>query len=186
MSSSGTTVTQNNAVSSSDQRSGMTVELIVISICGALLSIALQGFIVGTGNNVFHLPIVERLYDLPQFAADPYIQSLRSYTSLFWVALRDAMGAGGRRPQSAEITAVFFTLQVFSRWLSFIGFLLCASLLGIRSRQERLIFAALLASTTLLRGNSAAGGGGLSPALFSRSEICNGLTFVSRVLRVSK
>src|SRR5689334_18483249 len=58
---------------------------LLIALYGAVLSICLQGFIAGIGNNVFHYPILTRLYDLPQFTKDPYIQSLRNYASLFWI-----------------------------------------------------------------------------------------------------
>ncbi|HEY4076675.1 MAG TPA: DUF6798 domain-containing protein [Rhizomicrobium sp.] len=47
----------------------------------ATLSIALQGFEFGIDNNAFHIPIVLRWYDLPQFASDPLIQSLRHYAT---------------------------------------------------------------------------------------------------------
>ncbi len=145
---------------------------------GSLLSIGLQGFIAGTRNNVFHLPIIERLYELPQFATDPYIQSLRSYTSLFWLGMRKLLGMGGSRPDLGQATTVFFVCQTLSRLLSYVGFLLCATLLGIRRTVEQLIFTMLLSTTTLLRGGSAAGDGGLFLVIFTHSEFCNGLTLI--------
>ena len=122
---------------------------------------------------------MDRLYDLPQFADDYYIQSLRSYTSLFWSLLRDITALAGGRPNLTELSVIFLTFHLISRTLCFVGFLLCGSLLGVTGKRERFIFAGLLSITTLLRGHSAAGGGGLFLTVFTHSEIANGLTLIS-------
>ena len=48
------------------------IVLLVVLLC-ALLTIAISGQQAGQNNNLFHMPILERLYDRPQFADDQYM-----------------------------------------------------------------------------------------------------------------
>jgi hypothetical protein len=139
---------------------------------GALLSLALTGFVFGINNNIFHLPIVGALYDEPQFAQDPYIQSLRFFASGLWLLLRGV-------DRYVDTYGLFLGLDYLSRFLAFVGFLACADVLGVRRRKERALFSGLLCLTPLLRGFSYAGEGGLFLNYFTHSEIANGLTLIS-------
>ncbi len=56
----------------------------------AILSIVLQGYYFGVGNNVFHIPIVLKVFDDKSFQDDLLIQSLRNYTSLLYVVVTDS------------------------------------------------------------------------------------------------
>jgi hypothetical protein len=88
----------------------------IAAFCGvaAALSIALQGFEFGIDNNVFHIPIVLRWYDLPQFAGDPLIQSLRHYATPVYPFL--SLFADAENIRSIFFLAFFLTraLTVFA------------------------------------------------------------------------
>lgn len=139
---------------------------------GTIISLAITGYAFPDNNNVFHLPIVGELYNLPEFANDPYIQSLRYFASGLWMIL-----AGSAR--WIEPRHLFLVLLVTSRALSLIGFLLCADRLGIRGAKARYFFAALVSTTTLMQIDSVAGGGGLFIRNFTHSEIPNGLFLIA-------
>lgn len=139
----------------------------VIACVGALLSLASTGFRLGSIDNIFHLPILGSLYDDPQFATDVFIQSLRHFSAGPWQAL-DGVAS------HVSPYWLLLALAFVSRVLTFVSFLCCASLLGVRSLRQRAIFAALLAATGLMKGISAAGGGALFVPDFSHTEIANG------------
>lgn len=50
-----------------------------MALFGALVSLVVTGYVFPFSNNVFHLPIVARLYDRPEFVGDAFIQSLRYF-----------------------------------------------------------------------------------------------------------
>ncbi|MCB8878155.1 hypothetical protein [Acidisoma silvae] len=129
------------------------------------------GYIFGTGNNLFHLGIVGALYDLPQYKHDVFIQSLRHYSAGPWLLFSG-------KDKTLSVSDLFFLLLFLSRFLSILGFLLCASLIGLVSTPERLVFASIIATCSVMRGLSLAGGGGLFIAEFTHSEIANGLTLI--------
>jgi hypothetical protein len=149
------------------------LEMIALAAFGAAVSLALTGYQFGIINNLFHLPIVARLYDEPQFRTDSFIQSLRYYSSGVWMLLE-----GSDRIISPYW--LFLGLDYLSRLLSFVGFLCCGTLLGVETRRERTIFVIVLCFSSLLQGYSYPGNGGLFVNYFTHSEIANGtilLTF---------
>ncbi|GBQ28198.1 hypothetical protein HLH34_01210 [Gluconacetobacter azotocaptans] len=143
-----------------------------IASFGAFLSIVLSGQIGGQLNNFYHLSILAGLYNEPQFANDLFIQSLRFYSSGFWQLLSD-------RVHGQDVYAILFVFQILSRTLLFLGFLSWASLLGLESPKERLVFTALLAVSSTLHAFSNAGGGGLLINNFTQSELANGTTLLA-------
>ena len=145
--------------------------LAVIAASGALISILTTGFMVGVRNDLYYLPIVRALYNEPQFAADAFIQSLRYFSAGPWILLKGVAN-------HFDPYWILLGLDFLSRFLSFIGFLACADILGLRRRSERALFAALLCATPLLRGQSLAGDGGLFINYFTHSEVDNGLTLI--------
>lgn len=143
-----------------------------IAMLGAALSLFVTGYVFGIANNLFHLPIIGRLYDEPQFRDDTYMQSLRFFAAGPFLLLQGADGA--LRPWS-----LFLILAYLSRLLTFVGFLACARLVGVVNRTDRLLFTVLLAFTGMLQGYSDAGGGGLFTNYFTHSEIANGLSLIA-------
>lgn len=146
-------------------------------LLGALLSLIATGFVFGINNNVFHLPIVSSLYDEPQFAQDPFIQSLRYFASGVWLLLKGA-------DRYVEAYWLFLVGDYLSRVIAFAGFLSCASLLGVNTLKQRVFFSLILSFTGLLEGEAYAGGGSIFNNYFTHSEIANGLTLLSLSLMI--
>jgi hypothetical protein len=146
----------------------------VVLLC-ALLSIAISGLESGTGNNLFHLPIIERLYDQPQFANDTFVQSLRYYSSGFWMLLTGLVGR-------EEMLNVFLPLQIISRVLFFVGVLSMARPLGVADRRSQCMLLVLVAVSAMLRGEAPAGGGGLFSEIFTHSELANATVLITLAL----
>eukprot|EP01035_Chromulina_nebulosa_P032851 gene32851-43928_t len=113
------------------------VELTFWALAGALLSLLITGFVMGAGNNLFHMPIAAALFDEPQYRDDAFMQSLRFFASGVWLSLRGV-------EKYVDLYWLFLGLNVVSRFLTFLGFLLCAGLLGIRSRIDVGLFTLLL------------------------------------------
>lgn len=149
------------------------LEILVLGVVGAAVSLALTGYQFGIINNLFHLPIVAALYDEPQFRDDAFIQALRHYSSGVWMLL-DGTG------RYVSPYWLFLGLDYLSRMLSFVAFLCCGSLLGVTSTRQRVTFVVILCFSSLLHGYSYPGNGGLFINYFTHSEIANGtilLTF---------
>jgi hypothetical protein len=145
--------------------------LFLIAALGAVVSLIATGHTVGVRNDIYFQPILAALYDEPQFANDAYVQSLHYYSSGLWQLL-SGLGADDGRYW------LLLSFHFASRLLTFLGFLACATLLGVRSLPQRLFLTALICMTSFLRGQSIAGDGGLFINYFTHSEIDNGLTLL--------
>jgi len=145
-----------------------------IAILGAALSLLTTGYVFGTKNNLFHLPIVGMLFDEPQFQHDAFIQSLRFYAAGPLLLLQGA-------DRYVDPAKLFLALDALSRLLAFAGFLACATLLGITSRRDRIIFTVLIAFSRILAGSSYAGDGGLFINYFTPAEFANGTSLLALV-----
>jgi len=144
---------------------------IIIAAISSVASIVATGFLIGLRNHVYILPIVNALYDEPQFTNDAFIESLRYFASGPWILLSGIA-------KYVDIYWLFLCLNFLSRFAAFAGFLACATLLGLRGWRTLAFLAALLCTTSLLRGQSLAGDGGLLIDYFTHSEIANGLTLL--------
>jgi len=143
-----------------------------IAILGAALSLLTTGYVFGTKNNLFHLPIVGMLFDEPQFQHDAFIQSLRFYAAGPFLLLQGA-------DRYVDPAGLFLALDALSRLIAFTGFLACATLLGITSRRDRIIFTVLIAFSRILAGSSYAGDGGLFINYFTHAEFANGTSLLA-------
>jgi len=142
------------------------------AVVGALGSMATTGFVFGIDNNVYHLPIVARLYDAPQFAEDLFIQAMRFYAAGPWLLLQGA-------ERYIDPYWMFLGLWFLTRLIGFVGFLACADLLGIRTLAQRALFSGLLCLTPIMQGVSYIGVGDLFRNYFTHSEIPIGLTLLA-------
>jgi hypothetical protein len=150
------------------------VDTLVIAALAATLSLLRTGFVFGIENNLFHLPIVAGLGNEPQFHDDAFIQSLRYFASGVWILLNDTQKDIG------QTELLFFVLNCLSRFLSFVGFLCCASLLGVVTRRDKIVFSLILCTIAFLDGYSRAGGmGGLFVNYFTHSEVANGTVLLA-------
>ena len=82
---------------------------------GTLLSMARTGHVSGVGNNMFHLPLLAGLAGMPQFAHDPFIQTLPYYASGFWLALVGMAPGDGAFPL---LLAMGFASRFWRWWHS--------------------------------------------------------------------
>ena len=115
------------------------------------------------------MDILAGLPSEPQFTNDPFIQSIRFWASGFWFPLAGEV-------DNETVYPLLLAFNVISRLLFFGGALACATILGIESFQQRLIFVLLTALSTTMRGLSHAGGGGLFIESFTQSEVANATT----------
>lgn len=152
-----------------------TAVLVSVAFLCAWLTIAITGHQSGAGNNLFHLPILTGLYDRPNFAGDPFVQSIRFYASGFWMLLRHVADRD-------TMLAFFLPLQVASRFLFFVGVLAMARPLGIVRGRQQAAFVVLVALAYALRGTAPAGDGGLLVPIFTHSELANGTTLIALAL----
>lgn len=160
-----------SAPMASSTRSTSVWHLPIIASIGSLVSIGVTGFVVGVRNDIYYFPILNALYNEPQFANDAFVQSLRYFSSGLWLLLS---GAAHR----VDTYFLLLFLDFVSRLISFLGFIACASLLGLKGWRPWALLTTLLCSTALLRGQSLAGDGGLFINYFTHSEIANGLTLI--------
>ncbi len=136
----------------------------VLAALGTILSIARQGFHFGVLNNIFHLPIVLKLFNLSQFSQDPFYQSLRNFTSLVWPAL-------SLIATPANVVAVFLAAHIISRLLLYIACIQCLIQMGVRSLLALLSFVLVLASGPAFAGYSMIGATGLQIDYFTHTEL---------------
>ncbi|EJN12498.1 hypothetical protein PMI42_04156 [Bradyrhizobium sp. YR681] len=149
------------------------VETISVAVIASAVSVLHTGFVFGIINNQYHLPIVAGLYNEPQYHDDAFIQSLRYFASGVWLVL------SGIEKHFDNIPLLFFILFFLSRVLCFVGFLCCASLLGITERRDKIVFSLIVCFVGLLNGYSYAGTGGLFINYFTHSEIANGTALLA-------
>lgn len=149
------------------------VETISVAAVASAVSVLHTGFVFGIINNLYHLPVVAGLYNEPQYHDDAFIQSLRYFASGVWLVL------SGAERYFDNVPLLFFILNYLSRLLSFVGFLCCASLLGITERRDKIVFSLILCFIALLNGYSYAGTGGLFINYFTHSEIANGTALLA-------
>src|ERR1700759_4239797 len=97
---------------------------IALAVLIATITVLLQPFQFDINNNAFHIPIVLRWYDLPRYADDPFIQSLRQFASpvypiVSWFAT------------PSTIEGIFFGLWFASRALTCFALMSLAETLGL-------------------------------------------------------
>src|SRR5262249_59897478 len=57
----------------------MNVRCCILAIAASVVSLVRSGCPFDIGNNTFHIPIVLKFTELPQFADDPFVLSLRNF-----------------------------------------------------------------------------------------------------------
>ena len=130
-----------------------------------VLTFLCTGYLPITDNNIYHLPILLGTYDLPQFADDPFIQSLRHFSSGFWIVFAGI----GRVVEPKAFLAGWLVLT----HLAFLAAgLHLARSLGCERRATLNVFVLLLAVAAPVLGTTV-GGGGILLAYFTHSELAN-------------
>ncbi|WP_372620875.1 DUF6798 domain-containing protein [Falsiroseomonas sp.] len=144
---------------------GILARPIPLACLAAALSITIQGFEFGVNNNVFHIPIVLGFSELPQFAADPVIHSLRRFVSPVYSLLATVA-------TEDNIAGLFFLCHVATRILSFLALLLLATALGMVG-WRLCVVAAVLSVARGIYGVSPVGTGGMLLNYFTHSELAS-------------
>jgi hypothetical protein len=139
-----------------------------LALMMAAVSIALQGFAFGVSNNIFHIPIVLRLYAMPQFAGDAYMQSLRDFVSPIYAVL--ALLADER-----SIAAWFFAGHVVARCLTFHALLRIVTACGVAPGPRLAAAAVALALCRCLLALSPVGADELLNNYFTHSDVAQAL-----------
>lgn len=116
-----------------------------IVLLGTLLSLAMSGYVPLYNNNAYHLPILTGAYDLPQFQSDPFIQSLRHFSSGFWMLF-----AGIGKHVDPVLFLGFW--MVASRLLFIVASLSVARALGFSGLRFSLAFVGLIATSACCVG----------------------------------
>lgn len=130
-----------------------------------LLSFAFTGYIPVFNNNIYHTPILLQTYELPQFANDAFIQSLRSFSSGFWILF-----AGAGHVVDVEL---FLGVWLFVSHLAFLAACLhLAGSFGLHDNRQRNLFLLIISCSSLVY-DMAVGGGGLMIEYFTHSELAN-------------
>ncbi|MFA5923664.1 MAG: hypothetical protein WC856_20625 [Methylococcaceae bacterium] len=137
-----------------------------------ILSLIETGFYYGKINNTFHIPIVLKLYDLPQFGDDAFYQSLRYYSSLLWPLLATF---------TTEATAptVFLFVFIVSRFILFIALLWLAFEFGARTIGTLGLAGLFLVATHFLKGVSPVGAHDLFIDYLSHTTLATALLLLS-------
>jgi hypothetical protein len=167
------------AINAFSQRLSQVLDLPhwLLIAAATLISFLCSGYSPIFNNNIYHIPILLRSYDLPQFADDAFIQSLRNFSSGFWLLFAGAGHVVGVK--------LFLTLGlVVTHVAFFIAALHLAESIGLKEVRERSLFLLLLCLSPWVYGYTA-GGGGILLNYFTHSELANaslllGLSFALR------
>lgn len=136
---------------------------IALVLLATAVSMGVVGFEFGVGNNVFHIPYVLRLDELPVFQGDAFYQSLDSFTSIVWPILRAFSN-------ERNVESVFLISHILSRAAAFAALLWLFRTTGA-TRLSTLLAALLAAAVSpWLTDVSAVGGHGLFLPYFTHSE----------------
>ena len=132
------------------------MQIAVICLVASLISLLFTGSVFGLDNHLFHLPIIHRLYDDDQFRNDAFIQSLASL-------LVGTLVGNWREASDTPVTATlcFICCFIFPGYFHSSALFCCASLIGVRSVREQIIFCLILCFSSILDGTSFAGHGAL-------------------------
>jgi hypothetical protein len=128
-----------------------------------VLSFLFSGYIPINFNNIWHIPIIMKDYDLPAFRDDQYIQSLRYFASGFWLLFA---GIGN----AIDIRLFLFVGVVASHYLFFLAALHFARSLEYRDNRTLNLFLCLICAGPMTVG-PAVGGGGILMSYFGHSEL---------------
>lgn len=142
-----------------------------------VISFLYSGYSPVFNNNIYHIPLLLESYDLPQFSGDAFIQSLRHFSSGFWILFAGAGQVVGVK--------LFLTVGLIVTHLVFFAAALhLAASLGLKDRRALNLFLLLLCVSPWAYGYMA-GDGAILLNYFSHSELANasllmGLSFALR------
>ena len=143
----------------------------LVAFVATLVSIGIQGFKYSISNNEFHIPLVLRSYELPQFAHDAFMQTLPRYTAPLFPLL-SPFATEGRLP------FLFFGLHALARFLTLYAVARLMRALGLGG-VARAFGMALVILAPGLYGVTELGQQDLLPDYFTHSDIAQGLALLA-------
>ena len=151
---------------------------LLLAAGACVVSLNRTGYTFDISNHTFDLPIVLRFADLPQFANDPFILSLRQFTSALYPLLSLVA-------TEHNVSGLFFCGLALTHMLTFLALLRIGQVCGIKAWHEQALFIFLLAATKSLYGLSPVGADTLLIRYFTHSELARavGLFAVASLLR---
>ncbi len=143
-------------------RTGLST--LALALSAGALSMALTGFLFGIGNNVFHIPYVLGLAQMPEFMGDAFYLSLNKFTSIVWPVVRLVS-------TEENVEQVFFTAQFASRIAAFIGLIVLVRTLGLVQWVGVALLSVAVALSPWMQLVSVVGGHGMLIPYFTHSEV---------------
>ena len=141
---------------------------LLLATIAAICSVVLQGFNFGISNNIFHIPIVLRFYDMPQFAHDAYVQSLRNFVSPVYGLL--ALAA-----TEHSVGALFLASHLAARILTFHALLRIVLACGVAPGGRLAVAAASLTLCRCINSLSPVGADEMLANYFTHSQVAQAL-----------
>ena len=144
----------------------------LLAAAACALSLLRTGYSFDFGNNAFHIPIVLRFAELPQFADDPFVLSLGRFVSPVYPLL-SLVATEDNAP------ALFFAGLACAHLLTFYALLRIGALCGVEGRVEQAAFVFLLVATRGLYWNSPVGADGMLGDAFSHTEVARAVALLA-------
>jgi len=133
---------------------------------GASFSIWLQGFHYGINNNVFHILIVEKYHERPQFQDDATVQSVHSFVAPLYHLLAIFDTAAG-----SILPVIFLILHLIARWGLYVLIMRAACHLADRDDVKSDLMVLFVMWSSIAFGYSPLGFSGLQINYFTHSEL---------------
>ena len=138
--------------------------VMTLALALGIASVAVQGFVFGVFNNVYHIPFVLRLPRDPLFASDPFYQSLRFYASGVWVVLRSIAS-------ERNVEALFLACHIASRVMTFLAILVALRSMGMRTPLAMVFGGVAVLAWPMIYGYSPVGQHGEFTPYFDHTEL---------------
>lgn len=155
-------------------RSDGPARAVLLALFFTFVSLVGHPFLYGADNNVFHIPIIQRAYDWPQFRDDAFYQSLTAYTSGVWFLV----ALFGERAAEPD---VFAALHAIVRFLTFWSLLSMLAAFGLRPL-HRTLAVAIFTGSALAYDYTGVGGQDLLLTSLSHTSLAWPLLFASLTL----
>jgi hypothetical protein len=157
----------------------------LLAAVASMLSLLRTGFNFNVSNNEFHVPIVLRFADMPQFSEDPFVLSLRHFVSPVYPLLSLVA-------TDANVANLFLIGLVITHLLTFRAWLHIGTACGIGRWHEQISLVLFLAAISAVYGVSPVGADGLLMGYFTHTELAQavalfaiGDVILGRLLRAS-
>ena len=153
---------------------GLSIQALIALAIVTGLSLLRTGYEFNIINNGYHIPIVLRFAEMPQFANDPVVQSLDRFVSPVYRLLALVATEG-------TISLLFFVGLVALHLLTFLGLLRIAVACGIESTRGQVLLLLLLSAAWFTYGYSLVGRDGLLISYFTHTELARAVAILSIV-----